>query len=287
MRRFLRIAPLFYVMVVAWIVFRGDMPSVKKLILNVTFLFGFDKGQFASLVPAGWSIGVEMIFYALLPVLFLWVGDQRRALIGLAAALLLGYAFHEVLPTSTKQMDIWFARMNFITNAANFMGGLWAYFFYRSVAGEEPSRKQRLSIWFLSGALGIWLLTAVLGPVTNPYVHRYIVSAGFPFLILTLVLVPWRVLVNRVTTWTGKVSYSIYLTHVLVIVSLEPLRKHLHGIFLESVYVPMAISIVAIGALVMAVSAVTFAFIEQPGMRLGRSRWMAFLNRRTSGVTSG
>lgn len=72
-RRFMRIAPLFY-LVALWQAFAlpmlvgGDTPWAK-LLLSMTFLFNFMPAEYGSIVWAGWSVGVEMMFYIILPLL--------------------------------------------------------------------------------------------------------------------------------------------------------------------------------------------------------------------------
>ena len=78
-KRFFRIAPLFYsvlalmvaLMVRHAIMSNSALPAVSTVFLNITFLFGFFPELEVSLVQAGWTIGVEMIFYVLFPVLLM------------------------------------------------------------------------------------------------------------------------------------------------------------------------------------------------------------------------
>ena len=81
--------PLFHVMLTAWILYYSHLgsplPDFKTLFLNVSFLFGlFPKTQISH-VPAGWSIGIEMLFYLLFPVIWLRRGSRPAAAILLVA----------------------------------------------------------------------------------------------------------------------------------------------------------------------------------------------------------
>jgi peptidoglycan/LPS O-acetylase OafA/YrhL len=66
----------------------------------------------------------------------------------------------------------------------------------------------------------------------------------------------------------GRISYSIYLCHILVMagVSLTILRTMSHVTQLEHMALLMAFTV----PLTIALSALTFRFIEKPGMNLGQ-----------------
>lgn len=97
---------------------------------------------------------------------------------------------------------------------------------------------------------------------------------GFSFFLLGLGLRLWPVppLVNGLTKWTGKLSYSCYLTHFLI---LELAASSWHGGALQKFWPaadgPRLLALVGVAwAITMAVSSVTYRFIEEPGIALGR-----------------
>ncbi len=85
LRRFFRIAPLFYFIILIYVLlyllslhFSYFLPyvshsivSFKSLLLSYSFLVSFSPEYMNSVVPGQWSIAIEMIFYALVPILFL------------------------------------------------------------------------------------------------------------------------------------------------------------------------------------------------------------------------
>ena len=89
-RRLFRIMPLFYLMTALWIVVNwivwNKTFSASTLLLNLTFLFGLVPGEHESIVWAGWSIGVEMLFYLIFPILSACLPNVRSALIGFSIA---------------------------------------------------------------------------------------------------------------------------------------------------------------------------------------------------------
>ena len=65
-KRFFRIAPLYYVML-GYVVWRIGFPGWGEFLANATFTFNLFPGLEQGMVFAGWSVGVEMIFYLMLP----------------------------------------------------------------------------------------------------------------------------------------------------------------------------------------------------------------------------
>src|SRR5262249_46339108 len=69
-KRYFRIAPLFYAVLIFQQLRDGPLPLAANIV-NLTFLFGVVHGAFRSAVDGGWSVGVEMTFYAVLPLILL------------------------------------------------------------------------------------------------------------------------------------------------------------------------------------------------------------------------
>jgi peptidoglycan/LPS O-acetylase OafA/YrhL len=77
-RRFFRIAPLFYIAIVYFLfqnsisnrnVFTPGLANWVDIFCNFIFVNGFTPYGIQSIVPGGWSITVEVVFYAMLPFL--------------------------------------------------------------------------------------------------------------------------------------------------------------------------------------------------------------------------
>ena len=100
-RRFFRIAPLFWLAIIAY----SSLDQVKYFNQNAwapsgvgygqvvaTFLFiqGWWPTSINSVVPGGWSVGVEMSFYLILPLLCRWITTLTLSLWGGLITLLGG-----------------------------------------------------------------------------------------------------------------------------------------------------------------------------------------------------
>jgi len=90
-KRFFRIAPLYYTAIaiyglISWGVLRSGYEnawvlgthSSADILLNVLFLHALSPSAINNVVPGGWSIGVEMLFYLLAPLIFFFTLNRVR-----------------------------------------------------------------------------------------------------------------------------------------------------------------------------------------------------------------
>ena len=81
-RRFFRIAPLFYLMMAVYLAqswIRGTGVPAAQVLSSATFTFNLIPGHSESFVWAAWSIGVEMLFYAVFPFIMILITNLWRA----------------------------------------------------------------------------------------------------------------------------------------------------------------------------------------------------------------
>ena len=88
-RRFFRIAPMYYLAIGYFIIQNfhkalldknWDWGLVSNVFANLTFLHGFSPYWINSLVPGGWSIAVEMTFYLIVPFLVTKIRTTNQAI---------------------------------------------------------------------------------------------------------------------------------------------------------------------------------------------------------------
>lgn len=223
-RRFFRIAPLFWVAMLIYLLLNGVQPSywapngigAVQIFLTATFLHGFWPDSINSVVPGGWSIAVEMTFYAFFPFLIMRFKDNKNwylyAAIGfyfanalvfkgwLSNLLALGY------PTQSTTIIKNFLYLNFLNQAPVFLVGCYLYFALRENASIAKA------CWL--GAA--WLLAAaMLKTLFN------IDGALFLLGYLGLALMMYLCVRYKISYWLfeaiGRNSYAIYLFHFLVL----------------------------------------------------------------------
>ena len=95
-RRFFRIAPAFYLAIIAYTAYDGFSPRYWApngiewwyVPLTVFFLNGWHPETITSVVPGGWSIAIEMTFYLFVPYLFLKLDGIRKTLFAIFLSLI-------------------------------------------------------------------------------------------------------------------------------------------------------------------------------------------------------
>ncbi|UXN66757.1 acyltransferase (plasmid) [Phyllobacterium sp. A18/5-2] len=128
-RRFFRIAPLFYLMIVfmSYRNISGVVIDWKSISLNILFLFNLVPGYQVSIVPAGWTIGVEMVFYLIFPVLYRYT--QNIWLATAAVFVSLGIAQIFLMTINLFVSDpVTYHMFSILYRAPIFMFGLVAFY---------------------------------------------------------------------------------------------------------------------------------------------------------------
>jgi peptidoglycan/LPS O-acetylase OafA/YrhL len=279
-RRYFRIAPLFYVSVLAYGFFYGLAPrhwaptgiDWQDIGLTVLFLHGWHPETINSVVPGGWSIAVEMTFYLLVPWLFRTLINLRATLAALFVCLFTSYAGSELLARvlqgaySPEHQYLVKAFSSFwiFAQAPVFICGILV--FHLSRRFREGNRQTAYLLLILSH--GLFLLIAFrLVPASVLLPQHVLFAFSFILLALSLHHFPVPLYVNRFTILVGKLSFSIYLVHWLVLEILRPwLAKYLYAKGDFSSLVCFALVLVPS----LGLSLITHRFIETPGIDLGR-----------------
>jgi peptidoglycan/LPS O-acetylase OafA/YrhL len=280
-RRFARIAPLFYFMTAAWyatyhFVF-GQWLTFGNVASNLTFTFNFVPAYQNGIVWAGWSIGTEYAFYFFLPLLISLVRSQLASLFLLVLAFLaeIGYQF------SQNPID---DAASILTQMPFFTLGIITYFAFRRFSRWTPEARRALSIALLTVAVLLIAGITMDGPFRRLMLggirRTEFYTWGLPFacLVLSQAIYPLGILVNRMTRFLGAISYSLYLVHPLLIRLCQPMYLYIQ-ISQRSVEIYLLWVTIATFVILVPVSWVTYRLIEVPGMDWGKRK-----SRRTRTV---
>jgi len=233
-------------------------------LLHLTMLHGLvpdvmiPNASGAFLDPA-WSISLEWQFYLVAPFLYAaCVSDKRSRLYAVCAGTLACVVLRHALPR-----DQYGAALPF--HAEYFFFGALSYFLYRKYAGTGRST-----------ALVVAVASLLLFNVGDR------VDDLLPLCIWAIVLssaseapdsvVARRVLPlfdNRFTQYLGRISYSVYLSHLLVLAGVQyVLLRYLPGVDRRT---HVALLLCGTLPLVVGVSTLLYRYVELPGIRWGRA----------------
>jgi peptidoglycan/LPS O-acetylase OafA/YrhL len=292
-RRVFRIAPMFYlafaIYCVAPVLLKGHgFPGLGTVLGTLSFTNGWNPSWLLGandVVPGGWSIGVEMSFYIVFPLVFLALRSFPRALMALLLVLLVDLVAWPYLlrHAPIDDAELW-ARYVFVwlpNQLPVFLFGICAYF----LLFGEPGR---LATFFRNAgrgqvACGFVLAAAVLliAPqwLDDPRAV-FLYGAAFALLALCLYRVPYRWLVNRPLQHIGKISFSGYLTHFFMLQVARKLLAKVHGGDRLSPDLYFVATVVLALAGTVLISSVTYRLVEVPGQALGKRLIQALASSR-------
>lgn len=279
-RRFFRIAPLFYLGIVLWLLIDGFSPRYWApsgidgwtVLLTAAFLHGFHPETITSLVPGGWSIAVEMTFYLIAPMLFSYIRDLPASIAFLVATILLNhiltatvvsYWLGSYLPEQ-QYLATNYGLLWFFAQLPVFALGLVVF----HVMGNQFGARRRLLGYTLLVMVAIlWIAFIEVSSYHGLLPQHVFYGASFVLLTLALAAHPTRLLVNPVMRKVGEISFSLYICHF---VALHIFKKTLFrdGFPLQgNTGFCAAFFLVFVAS--CAVSLFTYLCVERPGIAAG------------------
>lgn len=270
LRRFFRIAPLFYVMLAVSLALDwqdyGARHATTDVALNGAFLFNLLPGHEAGIVWASWTIGVEMLFYAVFPLLFAWFKGIR------GTALLLAGTVAVALLSQPGHFSV-------LGHLPVFALGMVAYYVYGWLTNGHPVPRLLGPALIMAGAAG-WLALVCVAPDISPTSFYYTQAVAYAALLIGLGLCPLRIIVNRWTAYAGTISYSMYLLHPRIVFHLAPIYRYIGASGL-SAGIALAMDACLTLCIVAAAASLTYRLIERPAME-----WLRRPARQSAEATS-
>jgi peptidoglycan/LPS O-acetylase OafA/YrhL len=282
-RRFLRIAPMFYVGLVIYLIvdpMRGVATPgnlTGALTINLLLLHGLLPATLFSLVPGGWSIGVEFLFYMKLPTLFKIAADWRSLLITYAGSLVLAGAWHMTLEFWIRYFDSTSLGRSFLmawipNQLPVFLAGIGAFFIVRD---QHPIIQWIKLHYWTAWAIELVLIACgkIMGTISYFWSPAtFGLAFGFLIIVLSVKTPSWM---TKIFARLGVLSFSVYILHFLFNRSLTPLisgaiLKHLGQTF-EASFLGFIISLIVVLGLSMVAATFSWHYIEQPFIKLSRS----------------
>jgi peptidoglycan/LPS O-acetylase OafA/YrhL len=238
-RRFFRIAPLYYFGIILYFLIDvkngydhtgGFSPDASYTPANVVqhllFVHDFSPSAQSFIVPGGWSIGVEMAFYAIFPVLFAiyerWNFSYISLMLSIVIVALLNLICCLVIAEQFGlSLEIRSFTYYFISNhLAVFLTGFLTYKIITDTSGGENVQKTGTSglalfIFFTLMSAAVWTLNYRISFLLTPTL------SGISFCGLIVWLSTFKRIPN-ILRKIGKYSFAIYILHFLFTKAIEP-----------------------------------------------------------------
>lgn len=277
MKRFFRIAPLYYVGIAGYLLFSMLENYVSdgfyfiarprynafNILSNMFFAHGLSPEVNSNIVPGGWSIATEALFYSIFPVLFLFLKSAAACIKVIAISLIVVSPFI-LVPFLLNHFEIPydFVYGNILNMLPVFVLGMSYYFISRQ------------SLFIFSKKLSMLLLCLSLISAFLNFNYTFHITltpliSGFAFIFLLNLFEKHDWLNATFLMKLGKQSYSMYIIHFVFAWQGSKLTNK----FLFGQWHPSAILILCFFGTVLItymISLLSERFIEKPGIALGR-----------------
>ncbi|RZJ82295.1 MAG: acyltransferase [Flavobacterium sp.] len=275
-RRYFRIAPMFYFALVYFLIQDRNLPypasymqnaSPSNIIAHSLLLNGVSPHWINSIVPGGWSVGVEVLFYMMCPFLFLKITNVKKAMLYyfisfIAGQILYFYLLANPLITDGIKWEL-FLYYYLPSHFFIFMLGFIAYYTTKMTIKEAS---KYIAVLVVSCVFFYAVLR--LMPFANyKLINNNLMGIFFVLVINVLSRYSVPIIVNPLIRYLGKISFSVYLTHfaamyVLNVFKLNELTQNHNQNFL--------IRLILVLVIAVPISTITYRLIEIPFQELGK-----------------
>jgi peptidoglycan/LPS O-acetylase OafA/YrhL len=271
--RFLRLFPAYWVSVVAGLIFiwwwQGWPITGPMVAANVTMLPDVFGQQ--PVMGLYWTLGTELTFY--FSCWLIWrfrrLEDPRTV-----AVLVIGLSLVWLGIKGAKQLgaiddDVSAAWKNLPRHLGIMFWGAYFRIVYDETKGFRESIKRNKNIWMLVA------LTLVILAVGGTRQFRFLIhpsrtwfSAYVVGPVIFCLWVIWLRVRNPFVAWLGRISYSIYLFHLVVMTPLAVwAAAENHAAFRGW---PVAFYLIPVLLMTIAVSGIVYYTVELPAINLGK-----------------
>jgi peptidoglycan/LPS O-acetylase OafA/YrhL len=281
LRRIFRIAPLYWLAIIYYLWQDGFGPrrwlgdarfvSTENILSNFTFTNGFNPEWINSIVPGGWSIGIEFIFYACMPFIFSRVSNLRKAFNFFLFALVFRILVINLLSSFHPFVnDVFWNEFLYFSFPSQFpVFALGVVLYYVVIRGQGFRDISPVALLSLAG-LSVGELLIGGGRLMPNHI---MVSMSFVVAVIALSRRPVRFLVNPVITYVGQLSYSMYIVHFAVLHMMAMMG--LDRIVRDGGILNHMARFIMLLSLTVMVSIPIYRTLELPFMKLGQRfiRW--------------
>jgi len=278
-RRFFRIAPMFYLGIVAYLLYNSasqerleQIGAWWHVIVTALFLHGWCPETINLIVPGDWSIAAEMSFYIFVPVLFSILNNLKRSLYFLFISVVAGKLLAVIVvrsllfispPSQSYSIHV-FSYYWFFSQLPVFILGICLF---HVLCREQNKRNKSLGLFLL--LVSMFLFIAFINySCWGDLIPQHLAYAGaFCIFAAALHWYPHWIFVNFLTKAIGKISFSLYLSHFML---LNLFKSSFHGRFLFHGDFATGFAFLIVLGASAAVSTVLYFAVEKPGINFGK-----------------
>lgn len=282
-RRYFRIAPLYYLAIIIYylktihhlipqfvrhpsqiVIFGHGSYTFFNVLCNILFIHGVVPSANNGIVPGGWSIGTEMLFYLIFPFIFkLYANIRNRTMYFIIPAisflLSLIYSLSCRYLFKVDQFDLTsFYFYNIINQLPIFLLGISLFF-----SGINIRKGYSLAAFLILFSMSLILYVAIANDIS---VSNFVAGLSFVFLFIFFRNISKSNF--KILSRIGQLSFSIYIFHFLFA---WPLSLYLDKILSVSPLLSLLICIISTLSLSCLVAHFSEKYIEKPGIKLGKS----------------
>jgi peptidoglycan/LPS O-acetylase OafA/YrhL len=280
--RFARIYPVHFVAVVVFVIFglfalslsqppiAAHILHLGNIVRNLLFLHTIHGG--IAIDSPAWSLPDEVVAYLTFPLLVLAIVRIKRPTTAfvLAAIVSIGGAWI-IAVTYADDVDFFNYKLSWLRVAATFPVGCLLSRGWMLLGDRRKSR-----VWDGVALVGLaGMITVIL--TGHPHPNFYIPPAAFPFLGLIVIGcagatgIVRQALSHRLVVWAGRISFSVYMTHYLIVLIYVEMLVHTN-ILTSSPGIKIYWFLATLIAIVI-LGAGSYRYVEEPARRaLGRRR---------------
>ncbi|ELY8288024.1 acyltransferase [Salmonella enterica] len=258
--RFARIYPLYLFVLISTIIIQvaeSSLPSTQTLIINFMMWQNlFNNGM----VGASWSVSVELIAYLIFPPLMFLLANKKWLcfIIIYTSMSILFYITTIDNPGSSGPLDIYSGIPSLMRGGCGFSIGVCCYVLfdkYKSILNVITYTQDILAI-LLIACLLIKGMDVVFVILTGLYISSLYYSTGITGYFLS----------TKPIHYLGEVSFSIYLTHLMIqrhfTFEINAITEYLDVSYINE------ISVMVISTFLLSV--LTFHLVEKPSRHILR-----------------